>query len=67
MQVILEHEDFNGRQPRFNVEEEIELNTDSPFPGNEVLRSDNSGVSVKVVREPRPKYVLILESSSSMI
>ena len=67
MQVILDHDDFNSRQPRFNVEEEIELNTESPFTGNDLPRGENSGVSVKVVREPSPKYVLILESSSSMI
>jgi hypothetical protein len=62
--VILDHDDFNGRQPRFDPDED---NTESPFPGLEASGVENSAVSLYVVREPSPKYVLIMESSSSMI
>ena len=69
LEVIMEHEDFSGTQSRLSFDEvEAELNTESPLAGNEAAtRSGGPGVSLRVVREPSPKYVLILESSSSMI
>ena len=65
----MEHEDFRGTQSRVSFDEvEAEFNTESPLAGNEAAtRSGGPGVSLRVVREPSPKYVLILESSSSMI
>ncbi len=72
-EVILSHPDFDGRQPNIdrlnnnnNNDEDIlsESSTDLPLDSD---RLTSPAVTMNIVREPGPKYVLIIESSSSMI
>ena len=75
--MILSHDDFIGRDARLREEgsellrdadsADFESSTVFPFAaGDDFQRAATSQVAMKIVREPTPKYVLIMESSSSM-